>query len=210
MTPSRGTVFHAMLLTVILLTSPAMAAVKTDWFRWPVVFLFKHFWLIALIAGAVLLGVFLIHWLAHVFGAAGNEAGSAAFGAMASNVFNRAMDRSGKPGQDQPASRFGPYRIEVTRDGRRLEGLTVTDVQLRRGLTIGRDDSTCDIGLNDATVSRIHARLHLSDTDRLQIMDLESLNGVQVSGTRIDVGRWVDIAVAAEVQIGLLRMRVLN
>ncbi len=54
----------------------------------------------------------------------------------------------------------------------------------RPRLTIGRDPS-CDIFLNDITVSRMHAVLEMAD-DEVTVSDSGSLNGTYVNGVSID------------------------
>ena len=53
----------------------------------------------------------------------------------------------------------------------------------RATLTIGRDPS-CDIFLNDITVSRQHATLSRSD-DEVAVEDAGSLNGTYVNGVSV-------------------------
>lgn len=51
---------------------------------------------------------------------------------------------------------------------------------------LGTDPHVCDIILHDTSVSRQHAKIHISDTDQLTIEDLNSRNGVFIKGTRVD------------------------
>ena len=50
--------------------------------------------------------------------------------------------------------------------------------------TLGRS-ADADIVLDDPSVSRPHATISVSRTGALQIVDLNSLNGVKVNGTQV-------------------------
>jgi signal transduction histidine kinase len=66
----------------------------------------------------------------------------------------------------------------------RREGETVDEIEMAgETMVLGRDRS-CDVVLDDKTVSRRHARL-TSKPDSVTIEDLESRNGTYVSGKRI-------------------------
>jgi uncharacterized RDD family membrane protein YckC len=54
---------------------------------------------------------------------------------------------------------------------------------LGKGLTIGRNSDSCDLQINDPSVSRTHARFYKSAGD-LCVEDLGSTNGVYVDGKR--------------------------
>lgn len=71
-------------------------------------------------------------------------------------------------------------------------------------VTIGRDPS-CEVFLNDRTVSRRHAHLSLRD-GRAFIEDLGSLNGTWVDGAIVSAG---ELSSGSSVQIGTFKM-VLN
>jgi len=51
--------------------------------------------------------------------------------------------------------------------------------------TIGTDPKSCDVILNDTSVSRQHARLHISENDIITIEDLNSRNGTLVDGKQL-------------------------
>jgi len=55
------------------------------------------------------------------------------------------------------------------------------------GLTIGRDSKSCDLSINDGSVSRSHARIHKKG-EELWIEDLDSTNGIQINGKKIVKG----------------------
>ena len=70
-------------------------------------------------------------------------------------------------------------RLILTRKGERLK-----ELELEQGnYVIGRDAS-CEIVLDDKTVSRQHARITV-DQDQVTVEDLGSRNGTHVAGTRI-------------------------
>jgi len=58
-------------------------------------------------------------------------------------------------------------------------------LDLDRSYLIGTDTATCDVGFNDLSVSREHARLTVSKEGRINIQDLGSRNGVVVDKERI-------------------------
>lgn len=71
----------------------------------------------------------------------------------------------------------------------------------RSDITIGRDPES-DIFLNDVTVSRVHARLHIED-DVVAITDAGSLNGTYVNDEVVDQARLVS---GDTVQVGRFQM----
>ena len=71
-------------------------------------------------------------------------------------------------------------------------------------ITIGRDPS-CEVFLNDRTVSRRHAHLSLRD-GRAFVEDLGSLNGTWVDGAIVSSG---ELQSGSSLQIGTFKM-VLN
>lgn len=71
-------------------------------------------------------------------------------------------------------------------------------------ITIGRDPS-CEVFLNDRTVSRRHAHLSIRD-GRAFLEDLGSLNGTWVNGAIVSSG---ELTSGSTIQIGTFKM-VLN
>ena len=55
------------------------------------------------------------------------------------------------------------------------------------GLFIGRDSRSCDLSINDGSVSRSHARIY-KKADDIWIEDLDSTNGIQINGKKIPKG----------------------
>ena len=80
-------------------------------------------------------------------------------------------------------------------------------VNLEPGWTrIGRS-SVADIRLNDATVSRRHALVVLTDEGELKALDDRSLNGLFVNGERVE---WAPLADGDELEIGRYRFFVIE
>ncbi|HEX2129128.1 MAG TPA: FHA domain-containing protein [Solirubrobacterales bacterium] len=88
----------------------------------------------------------------------------------------------------------------------RLDG-EVDVVELETGWTrIGRS-SIADVRLDDATVSRRHALVVLTDDGELKALDDRSLNGLFVNGERVE---WAPLADGDELEIGRYRFFVLE
>ena len=60
-----------------------------------------------------------------------------------------------------------------------------------RSYLIGKDPNTCDIVFQDLSVSRNHARLHVSADGLLELEDLGSKNGTVINGARMTEKRLV-------------------
>lgn len=83
----------------------------------------------------------------------------------------------------------------------------VVAIRLETGWTrIGRSGAA-DIRLEDATVSRRHALIVLTDTGELRALDDRSLNGLHVNGEHVD---WAPLADGDELEIGRYRLHVLE
>jgi len=79
--------------------------------------------------------------------------------------------------------------------------------QLEVGWTrIGRSGSA-DVRLDDATVSRRHALVVLTDDGELRALDDRSLNGLFVNGERVE---WSPLVDGDELEIGRYRLYVLS
>ncbi len=70
---------------------------------------------------------------------------------------------------------------------------------------IGRSGAA-DVRLDDATVSRRHALVVLTDGGELRALDDRSLNGLFVNGKRVD---WAPLSDGDELEIGCYRLHVL-
>lgn len=73
-------------------------------------------------------------------------------------------------------------------------------------VTVGRSPS-CDIFLDDITVSRNHARLTLAD-GAVKLVDLDSLNGTYVNRRRIEDSE--TLSHGDELQIGKFRLAFIS
>ncbi|HXW52026.1 MAG TPA: FHA domain-containing protein [Candidatus Acidoferrales bacterium] len=80
---------------------------------------------------------------------------------------------------DEPDEPTRALAIEISRPGERAVLATFVD-----GALIGRGHN-CNVILDDATVSKEHARLRV-DGSRVAIEDLHSTNGTLVNGRAID------------------------
>jgi predicted nucleic acid-binding Zn-ribbon protein len=102
-------------------------------------------------------------------------------------------------------------RAEVDRAGHYLafdegEG-SYAVIRLEPGWTrIGRS-SAADVQLDDATVSRRHALIVLTETGDIRALDDRSLNGLFVNGERVD---WAPLSDGDELEIGRYRLYLLE
>ena len=79
-------------------------------------------------------------------------------------------------------------------------------IRLELGWTrIGRSGAA-DVRLDDATVSRRHALIVLTESGELRALDDRSLNGLFVNGEQVD---WAPLADGDELEIGRYRLYVL-
>jgi two-component system NtrC family sensor kinase len=74
---------------------------------------------------------------------------------------------------------IGLPRLILSRKGERLQ-----ELELGQGIHVIGRDASCDIVLDDKTVSRQHARITV-DGDSVTVEDLESRNGTFIAGKRI-------------------------
>lgn len=99
---------------------------------------------------------------------------------------------------EQPTASFEPVgEVQEAESERPVGGAEVPVLVVRKGvsvgerfyldrpeLTVGRDPAS-DIFLNDVTVSRAHARLHVVGS-AVTVEDAGSLNGTYVNNVRVD------------------------
>jgi hypothetical protein len=102
-------------------------------------------------------------------------------------------------------------RTQVEEAGRYLafEGLGGEPIcfRLQEGWTrIGRS-AKADIRFDDATVSRRHALVVLTEDGELRVLDDRSLNGLFVNGERVE---WAPLTDGDELEIGRYRLYVLD
>jgi len=114
-----------------------------------------------------------------------------------------AVDSTGAPWLDELRDQLesGCRYLAFKRDGE------PTLVKLDPGWTrIGRSGAA-DIRLDDATVSRRHALVVLSESGELRALDDRSLNGLFVNGEAVD---WAPLGDGDELEIGRYRVHVLE
>jgi hypothetical protein len=75
----------------------------------------------------------------------------------------------------------------------------------QEGLIIGRDSKSCDLCINDQSVSRRHAKLSKRG-ENILIEDLNSTNGIQINGKPLKTGSSSDLPSEGEMQIGAVNL----
>ena len=75
------------------------------------------------------------------------------------------------------------------------------------GLIIGRDAKSCDLHLQDQSVSRRHARL-FKKQGRVWIEDLGSVNGIIIGGQTLKNGASVALPSQGNITIGAVELSV--
>lgn len=73
------------------------------------------------------------------------------------------------------------------------------------GLSIGRHPALCERVLADASVSRRHFRIGTAD-GKLFVEDLNSLNGTDLDGQRIEPFQPAPLAIGARIRAGRTRL----
>lgn len=107
------------------------------------------------------------------------ESLGAVFGALALGLW--ALRTSSPASEFEDEAGGAKLVVQIVRPGRSPEIAEVDD-----GCLIGRGRD-CAVILNDAAVSKWHARLHF-DGRRVSIEDLNSTNGTLVNGRRMESG----------------------
>ena len=77
----------------------------------------------------------------------------------------------------------------------------------QEGLIIGRDSKSCDLCINDQSVSRRHAKLSKRG-ENILIEDLDSTNGIQINGRPLKPGSSSELPFEGEIQIGAVNLSV--
>ena len=75
------------------------------------------------------------------------------------------------------------------------------------GLMVGRDSRSCDLSINDGSISRSHARIYKKGED-LWIEDLDSTNGIQINGKRISKGSAVILPSRGTLTLGEVELSI--
>ena len=79
------------------------------------------------------------------------------------------------------------------------------ELPARGTMTLGRSEQ-CELRIDDASVTRRHALLHVGD--RLEIEDLGSVNGTRVRGERLAVGQRVEVHPGERFNLGSVLVMV--
>lgn len=82
-------------------------------------------------------------------------------------------------------------------------------VKVKERLTIGRS-LLADIQINDHSVSRIHAALHVNQESELFIEDLDSKNGTFLNSENVHPNIPYLISIGDVVKIGILQIKLLG
>ena len=77
----------------------------------------------------------------------------------------------------------------------------------QEGLIIGRDAKSCDLHMNDQSVSRRHARL-FSKEGAIWIEDLGSTNGIEVNGRLVKKGGAVELPRQGNIVVGAVELSI--
>ena len=75
------------------------------------------------------------------------------------------------------------------------------------GLVIGRDTQSCDLHINDQSISRQHARL-VKRNNQILVEDLNSTNGVAIDGRTISKGGSAMLPTQGEITFGGIELSI--
>jgi hypothetical protein len=109
---------------------------------------------------------------------------------------------------DSAATAGGAASVRWTMTGSDGAGkavrLSLTEAQFKsapQGLVVGRQQSSSDLVLSDASVSRSHARIKMTG-GALSVEDLGSANGTRVDGKPVAEGTTISLSDNAVVEFG--------
>ena len=105
------------------------------------------------------------------------------------------------------ARRTGPSPIEQLLDGAvhrlvKRDGGRLTDL-----LLVGRASSN-DVVVEDASISKLHARISVDPQGAFRIVDAKSTNGTFVDGRQLGEGESVALRPGAELRLGDVTLRI--
>jgi hypothetical protein len=129
-----------------------------------------------------------------------------------SSIFGQqpTMDTEAIEAREEAPSWVDQARAKIDQPGHYLafhDGHGIQTARLQTGWTrIGRS-SSADVRFDDATVSRRHALVVLTDEGELRCLDDRSMNGLFVNGERVE---WDPLADGDELEIGRYRLYVLE
>jgi pSer/pThr/pTyr-binding forkhead associated (FHA) protein len=75
------------------------------------------------------------------------------------------------------------------------------------GIFIGRDSKSCDLSINDGSISRKHARIFKRNED-LWIEDLDSTNGCFLNGKRVAKGSASELPTRGILTLGEVELSI--
>ena len=75
------------------------------------------------------------------------------------------------------------------------------------GLIIGRDAQSCDLHINDQSISRQHARL-IKRNNQIWVEDLNSSNGIAIDGRSISSGDSAMLPMQGEITLGGIELSI--
>jgi uncharacterized RDD family membrane protein YckC len=75
------------------------------------------------------------------------------------------------------------------------------------GIFIGRDSKTCDLSINDGSISRTHARI-FKKNEALWIEDLDSTNGCYLNGKKVVNGSVTELPTRGVIMLGEVELSI--
>lgn len=117
---------------------------------------------------------------------------------------------AGRSGEGKVLPRGGRLRLfGLLSDGEPWEKfIPLAELAREGGFTLGREKEMCDLMLEDVSVSRLHARLEISQQG-LVVSDLNSTNGVYVNDNAVDYySPQVPLTDGATLTLGEVPLRV--
>jgi hypothetical protein len=75
------------------------------------------------------------------------------------------------------------------------------------GLVVGRSFDSCDLYINDPSVSRRHARF-MKAGDKILIEDLDSTNGVLINGRQVKKNSSIEVPTQGDLTIGGVELTI--
>ncbi len=75
------------------------------------------------------------------------------------------------------------------------------------GLFIGRDSKSCDLYINDQSVSRRHGRL-FKEHGKLRVEDMRSTNGILINGRLVPKGQSAELPSQGNITVGAVELSI--
>lgn len=109
-------------------------------------------------------------------------------------------------GRKRSRSASGTKILYISAPGAGAGPRGFTSDQLRKGVTIGRS-STADVTVNDDSLSRMHAKISMSDR-KLMVQDVGSSNGSSVDGQALAPNRPQQINTSSKIVLGAVQLQL--